>query len=227
MPRARLPIHSKTTGPEKIGAALNERWREINSQAIGTAKARLDAAFNSIVQPIIDAAKEETLSDQERISQDEKRKLAVALRSRIGKPVVHIDILCREIWMRDQEETLRAMERQGKLPKYSFGRPLSNDASGRRLQQAVERCAACLRTSPNPDDVPHGPVVFRFASICFKQILSELRRLKILGICRYCGKTIFPAITNKLYCSPTYEGHDCGHRQSSKTYDAKRRARRH
>jgi hypothetical protein len=223
MPKARLPIHSKTTGPEQIGAALNERWHEINRDAIATAKARLDAAFNSIAQPIIDAAYTEGLSDQERISHDEKRKLAVALRVRIGKPVVQIDILCREIWMHEQEETLRAIERQEKLPEYSFGRPMSNDARGRRLQKAVEMCAACLRTSPNPDDVPHGPVVVRFASICFKQILSELRRLKILGICRYCGKTIFPAIATKLYCSPRYEGRDCSHRQSSKTYDAKRR----
>src|ERR1017187_792431 len=64
MPRARLPIHSKTTGPERIGAALNERWHEINRRAIETAKARLDAAFNSIAQPIIDAADEEALSDR-------------------------------------------------------------------------------------------------------------------------------------------------------------------
>ena len=223
MPIARLPIHSKTTGPEKIGAALSERWREINRQAIETAKARLDAAFRSIVQPIIDAAYEEALSNQERISHDEKRRLAVALRAQIGQPVVQIDFLCREIWMHEQEEALRATERQENLPQYSFGRPLSNDARGRRLQNAVEMCAACLRTSPNPRDVPHGPVVVRFASICFEQILSELRRLKILGICRYCGKTIFPAIATKLYCSPRYEGRDCSHRQSSKTYDAKRR----
>jgi hypothetical protein len=223
MPKARLPIHSKTTGPEQIGAALEERWHEINRHAIETAKARLDAAFNSIAQPIIDAAYAEGLSDQERISHDEKRKLAVALRLRIGQPVVQIDILCREIWMHEQEATLRAMERQEELPEYSFGRPMTNDARGRRLQQAVEMCAACLRTSPNPDDVPHGPVVVRLASICFEQILCELRRLKILGICRYCGKTIFPAITTKLYCSPRYEGRDCSHRQSSKTYDAKRR----
>ena len=86
MPRASLPIHSKTAGPEKIGAALNERWHEINRQAIETAKARLDAAFNSIAQPLIDAAYKEALSDQERISHDERRKLAVALRVRIGHP---------------------------------------------------------------------------------------------------------------------------------------------
>ena len=221
MPIARLPIHSKTTGPEEIGATLSERWREINRQAIETAKARLDAAFHSIAQPIIDAAYEE--GDQERMSHDEKRRLAVALRVRIGLPVVQIDFLCREIWMHEQEEALRAGERQEKLPEYSFGRPPSNDARGRRLQKAVEMCAACLRTSPNPYDVPHGPVVVRFASICFEQILSELRRLKILGICRYCDKTIFPAVATKLYCSLRYEGRDCSHRQSSKTYDAKRR----
>src|ERR1017187_2639654 len=150
MPRARLPIHSKTTGPEKIGAALNERWHEINRQAIETAKARLDALYRSIARPIFEAADEEVLGERERISPAEAGTLAVALRVRIAQPVVQIDLLCGEIWIHDQEEVLRAIERQEKLAAYSFGRPLSNEARGRRLQEAVEMCAECLRTPPNP-----------------------------------------------------------------------------
>jgi len=223
MPKARLPFHSRATGPERIGAALNERWHEISGQAIGKAKARLDKTLATATQAIIDAAYEEGLSDQEGMSHDEKRKLAVALRARIGQPATLLDLLCGEIWRHGQEATSRAIERQEKLPEYSFGRPLSNGARGKRLQQAVETCAACLCNPPDPDDVPHGPVVFRFASICFHQILSELRRLQILGVCKCCGRTMFPAIATKLYCSPTYEGRDCGHRQTSKTYYAKHR----
>jgi hypothetical protein len=222
MPGARLPTHSRTPGAEQIGAALKRRWPEIDRHAIEKAKAKLDAAYNSIAQPIINAAAE-TLSDAERISHDEKRKLSVELRSRSGLPVLHINILCNQIWMDEQEERSRAIERQDKLDMYSLGRPLSNDARGKRLQEAVEICLEGLHTPRNSYDTPHAPIIRKLASICFELILSELRRLKILGICGYCGKTQFPAIATKLYCSPRYEGRDCGHRQSSKTYDAKRR----
>jgi hypothetical protein len=71
---------------------------------VETAKARLDTSFRSITQPIIDPADEERLSDQDRFSQDEKRRLAVRLNLQIGQPAVHIDVLCREIWMPEQEE---------------------------------------------------------------------------------------------------------------------------
>ena len=224
MPKARLPNHSNThTGPEEIGAALDERWRDIDRRAIETAKTMLDALYHSIARPIFEAADEEVLNERERISPDEAGTLAVALRGRIAQPVVHIDMLCGEIWMHDQEEVLRAIERQEKLADYSFGRPLSNEARGRRLQEAVEMCAECLRTPPNPYAAPHAPIIFKLATICFEQILSELRRLRILGVCRYCDKTIFPAVATKLYCSPRFEGRNCSQRQSSKTYDAKRR----
>jgi hypothetical protein len=222
MPSARLPTYSKTPGAERIGAALKRRWPEIDRHAIEKAKAKLDTAYNSVAQPIINAAAE-TLSDSERISHDEKRKLAVELRSRGGLPVLHINILCNQIWMDEQEERSRAIERQDKLAKYSLGRPLSNDARGKRLQEAVEKCRECVHTSRNSYDTPHAPIIRKLAAICLEQILSELRRLQILGICRYCGKTLFPAIATKLYCSPRYEGRDCSHRQASKTYDVKRR----
>ena len=223
MPSARLSTYSKTSGAEQIGAALKRRWPEIDRHAIEKAKARLDEVYNSIAQPIINADAE-TLSDAERIGRDEKRKLAVELRSRTGETAVQIDILCHEIWMDEQEEGwLRAIERQEKLAKYSFGRPLSNSTRVKRLQEVVEICRECLHTPRNSYDTPHAPIIRKRASICLEQILSELRRLKILGICRYCGKTLFPAIATKLFCSPRYEGRDCGHRQSSKTYYAKRR----
>jgi len=227
MAGAKLSTHSAPTGPERIGAALKERWREIDGQAIGAAKQRLDDAFNSVVQPIVVAAYEEALGDRGRITQAQKRELAVALRARIGGPVVKIDLLCREIWRREQEELLRAIERQEEkdLPEYSFGRPMSSAEHGKRLQEAVEMCVECLRTAPNPLLDPHGPVILKYADICFRQILSELQRLKILGVCACCGKTMFPAIASKLYCSMTYEGRDCCHRQCSRRYDAKRRAR--
>lgn len=225
MPRPRLPIHSKANGPARIGAALNDRWREVDRQAVETAKARLDTSFRSITQPIIDAADEERLSDQDWFSQDEKRRLAVRLNLQIGQPAVHIDVLCREIWMPEQEEAFRAWERQGELPMYSLGRPVSNEARGRRLQRAVELCAASLQVKPNPDDFALGPVIVRLATICFDLIVSDLGRLKILGICKYCDKTMFPSIATKRYCSLQYEGRDCGHRHSSKTYDTKHRSR--
>src|SRR5579864_5691015 len=109
MPSARLPTHSKTTGVEQIGAALKKRWREIDRHAIEKARASVEAAYNSIAQPIINAAAE-TLSDAERISQDKKRELAVELRLRAGEPNVQIELLCREIWMDEEEEVLRRIE---------------------------------------------------------------------------------------------------------------------
>ena len=226
MPRPRLSIHSKATGPARIGAALNDRWREVDRQAVETAKARLDAAFWSPTQAIIDAADEESVSDQGGISQDEKRSLAVRLNQQIGQLVIYIDLLCREIWMAEADERFRAMERQEGLPMYSLGGPLSNEVRGRRLRQVVELCAASLQVKPNPDDSALRPVMVRLARTCFDLIVSDLRRLKILGICKYCNKTMFPAIATKRYCSMQYEGRDCAHRQSSKTYDTKHRPRK-
>jgi hypothetical protein len=213
-------------GPAKIGAALRAHWLEIDREPLREAFDTLHDTFDSISQPA------RSLEQLGILSRHEKIGRVFQLASEVGAPVTSVFLLLNEVLGGFQLEALRAAAKQEGLPADALieggqvlehlGEPPTDEDLGTSLQQAVENCIDSIKRGSESPTKSDKAIVARLAKTCLDRVLSELERLKILGVCAYpnCGKTFFPSGRGKRVCSLEYEGRNCSNNfRSQRSYE--------
>lgn len=218
MPRKRATRSSNDSlGPAAIGAALKLHWRDIDWQDINIAFDRLTVACESTYTPIL-------LVDEARvISHGEKLRRVFEWDNWLGESGSSIGVLVMILRKEGASEFMGELWRQNgvgdeEIEKELASRPALPDcARGLDLKTAVEQCITVLR---KPMTNAASQNIAALGSLCLDAIVKELRRLGILGICDYCGLTLFPTTPRRQVCSFDYEGRNgSGRRRAKRAYE--------
>jgi len=201
-----------------IGAALRKHYPDVDRNQITQDLQSLRDRLNQLVLPVYDAEQRGVLSREERL-----RGMA-SFRPRIRSVILSLEGLWAWIWIEEHENALAKTAKDNwddsDGPEEEFvnaliGRP-SDSTLGDRLREFVTGTQSDIEQLQSSSDV-HDKITFRLASRCFQKMLSELRRLQILGVCEKCGGTFFPGRRNKRFCSIDFEGKNCsGNARSQK-----------
>jgi len=200
-------------GPARIRAALRAKYVEIEDKCIFEVLQSLLRFRQELNLKISASYGQDALSAREKMSDMHE------IQQQLGRPISQLEYLCTVIWheawiTRFKDTAAAHWEKSDGMSKEElikeFVRPheLRDSQLGDRLQQSIMDSKAAIELlygSVNPLD----KIVYRFSDKCLKEILSELARLQILGVCERCGGSFFPARPRKRFCSIDYEGKNC------------------
>lgn len=200
-----ISVPEQRLAPAAIGKALRDRWKHIDRDSILQSRIRVSECWQSMNLPVITAERQGTLS------QAEKRNAVFDFQRELWSAPAALELLCMVVFHEDQREQLRTIAITNEVPRPDefTGPNLSHGELGQRVQQAVHDCRERVDQLKTSRD-GHRLIVSRLVEECLKRILAELRRLRILDVCRHCGEALYPAVPTKQYCSPDYEGKNCG-----------------
>ncbi len=204
----------------RVGEAFLQRAQKIRTRVSRKVLGHLNALF----QAGWEAAR---CAESEKIIDHNKRVVtALALqRSPIGRLIKALNTLALCI---DSEprarRTLRVATKREPDPRMTLDQadPINVKDVGRHLTEEVEHVLKVLEEAQRNESTDAlFEITLMLSSHAINASLRELRRLRILGVCKHCGQVMFQSTVRKNFCAESPEGRDCRHRAANKKWYAK------